>query len=95
MDVILEIYGMGYRPETQVQCHLDEEFMSLSIMDGEKVFEINGDRFRPGVSISNSEVGLASLSVSAFILRLDLYEWNGFKDGALGIIPACQHKDPE
>ena len=29
MDVILEIYGMGYRPETQVQCHLDEEFMSL------------------------------------------------------------------
>ena len=89
MDVILEIYGMGYRPETQVQCHLDEEFMSLSIMDGEKVFEINGDRFRPGVSISNSEVGLASLSVSAFILRLDLYEWNGFKDGALGIIPAC------
>jgi len=70
MDVILEIYGMGYRPETQVQCHLDEAFMSLSIMDGEKVFEINGDRFRPGVSISNSEVGLASLSVSAFILRL-------------------------
>jgi len=70
MDVILEIYGMGYRPETQVQCHLDDEFMSLSIMDGEKVFEINGDSFRPGVSISNSEVGLASLSVSAFILRL-------------------------
>ena len=70
MDVILEIYGMGYRPETQVQCHLDEEFMSLSIMDGEKVFEINGGRFRPGVSISNLEVGLASLSVSAFILRL-------------------------
>jgi hypothetical protein len=70
MDVILEIYGMGYRPETQVQCHLDDEFMSLSIMDGKKVFEINGDRFRPGVSISNSEVGLASLSVSAFILRL-------------------------
>ena len=32
MDVILEIYGMGYRPETQVQCHLDELFMSLSIM---------------------------------------------------------------
>ena len=29
-----------------------------------------GTDFRPGVSISNSEVGLASLSVSAFILRL-------------------------
>jgi hypothetical protein len=44
--------------------------MSLSIMDGEKSFDINGDRFRPGVSISNSEVGIASLSISAFILRL-------------------------
>lgn len=70
MDLILEIYAMGYRPETQVQCHLDETFMSLSIMDGEKSFDINGDRFRPGVSISNSEVGIASLSISAFILRL-------------------------
>jgi hypothetical protein len=69
MDVILEIYGMGYRPETEVQCSLDAEFMSLSILDGQKTFEINGDSFRPGISISNSEVGLVSLSVSAFILR--------------------------
>ena len=33
-------------------------------------FEINGDKFRPGISISNSEVGLASLSIAAFLLRL-------------------------
>jgi hypothetical protein len=30
----------------------------------------SGRRFQPGISISNSEVGLASLSVAAFILRL-------------------------
>ena len=70
LDLIMEIYAMGYRPETQVQCHLDDTFMSLSILDGERTFDVNGDRFRPGVSISNSEVGLSSLSISAFILRL-------------------------
>ena len=70
LDLVMELYAMGYRPETEVQCSLDDTFMSLSIMDGERTFDVNGDRFRPGVSISNSEVGLASLSVSAFILRL-------------------------
>jgi hypothetical protein len=43
--------------------------MSLSILDGKKAFDINGDKFKPGISISNSEVGLASLSIAAFILR--------------------------
>ena len=40
------------------------------IPDGKRSFKINGDKMTPGISISNSEVGLASLSVSAFILRL-------------------------
>ncbi len=44
--------------------------MSLSIPDGNKAFDINGDRFKPGISISNSEVGLASLSIAAFVLRI-------------------------
>ena len=95
MDVILEIYGMGYNPETQVQCHLDDEFMSLSIMDGEKVFEINGDRFRPGVSISNSEVGLASLSVSAFILRLICTNGMVSKTELSASYRHVSHQDPE
>ena len=58
------------RPDTQVQCHHDAEFMLLSIPDGKRSFKINGDKMTPGISISNSEVGLASLSMSAFILRL-------------------------
>ena len=44
--------------------------MSLSIPDGAKAFDIKGDKSKPGISISNSEVGLASLSISAFVLRL-------------------------
>ncbi len=69
-EVMERLDSLNYGPETEVQCHLDPEFMSLSIPDGAKAFDINGDRFKPGISISNSEVGLASLSISAFVLRL-------------------------
>jgi hypothetical protein len=69
-EIMERLDSMGYGSDTQVQCHLDEEFMLLSIPDGKKSFKVNGDKMTPGISISNSEVGLASLSVSAFILRL-------------------------
>jgi hypothetical protein len=69
-EICERLDSLGYRSDTQVQCSLDPEFMSLSILDGKKAFDINGDKFRPGISISNSEVGLASLSIAAFLLRL-------------------------
>jgi hypothetical protein len=69
-EVMERLDSLGYGPDTEVQCHLDPEFMALSIPDGNKAFDINGDRFKPGISISNSEVGLASLSIAAFVLRL-------------------------
>ena len=69
-EVCERLDSLGYGPDTEVQCHLDAEFMSLSIPDGKQAFDINGDRFKPGISISNSEVGLASLSIAAFVLRL-------------------------
>jgi len=69
-EVLERLDSLGYRPNTEVQCHLDDEFMSLNIPDGEKSFSINGDRMTPGIAIANSEVGLSALSVSAFILRL-------------------------
>jgi len=69
-EVCERLDSLGYGLDTEVQCHLDPEFMSLSIPDGKQAFDINGDRFKPGISISNSEVGLASLSIAAFVLRL-------------------------
>lgn len=69
-EIIHQLDALGYGPDTRVQCKLDHEFMLLSIMDGNKAFDINGDKFKPGVSISNSEVGLASLGIAAFVLRL-------------------------
>jgi hypothetical protein len=69
-EICERLDSLGYGPDTQVQAIIDPEFMSLSILDSEKSFKINGDKFRPGISISNSEVGLASLSIAAFLLRL-------------------------
>jgi hypothetical protein len=69
-EVLEKFDSLGYKPETQVQCSLDGEFMSLSIPDGSRTFKMNGERITPGISISNSEVGLASLSIAAFFLRL-------------------------
>jgi hypothetical protein len=69
-EVLARLDEMGYMPDTKVQCCLDGEFMLLSIPDGKRSFKINGDKMTGGISTSNSEVGLASLSVSAFILRL-------------------------
>ena len=69
-EVIERLDSLGYGPDTKVQCHLDDEFMSLGIPDGNRTFSVNGDRITPGLTISNSEVGLASLSIAAFFLRL-------------------------
>ena len=72
MEVLERINSLGYTPDTEVQCHIDAEFMLLNIPDinGSKTFSINGEKMTPGISISNSEVGLACLSIAAFVLRL-------------------------
>jgi hypothetical protein len=70
LEILARLDEMGYGPDTQIQCYHDAEFMLLSIPDGKKSFKVNGNKITPGISISNSEVGLASLSISAFFLRL-------------------------
>jgi len=69
-EVMERLDSLGYGPGTEVQCSLDAEFLSVSIPDSRKTFAINGDRITPGISISNSEVGLSSLRIAAFFLRL-------------------------
>ena len=68
-EILERLDSLGYDPDTEVQCSVDNEFMMLNIPEG-KAFTVNGDKMRPGLSISNSEVGIAALSISAFLLRL-------------------------
>jgi len=70
LEVLNRLLEHGYKPNTRVQCSLDDEFMLVSVPDDRETFRINGDRMTPGVSVSNSEVGLAALSISTFTLRL-------------------------
>lgn len=70
LEVLQKLDELDYDPETRVQCSLDDEFMSLSIPDSNQTFDVNGERLTPGISVSNSEVGLSSLSIAAFMLRL-------------------------
>ena len=70
LEVLQKLDTLNYEADTRVQCNLDDEFMSLSIPDGKQTFQVNGERMTPGISVSNSEVGLASLSIAAFMLRL-------------------------
>jgi hypothetical protein len=70
MEVLKKLESLNYPLDTRVQCNLDGEFMSLSIPDGRQTFNIYKERITPGISVSNSEVGLASLSIAAFLLRL-------------------------
>jgi hypothetical protein len=69
-EILEKLDSLGYSPDTEVQCSVDQDFMMLSIPDGKKTFTINGNKMKPGITISNSEVGIAALSISAFILRL-------------------------
>jgi hypothetical protein len=70
LEVLDRLMGLGFKPDTKVQSSLDNEFMLVSIPDDRETFKINGDRMTPGISVSNSEVGLAALSISSFVLRL-------------------------
>jgi len=70
LEVLERLLGLGYELNTPVQVSLDDDFMMVNVPDGDKIFSVNGDRMTPGISISNSEVGIAALSISAFVLRL-------------------------
>jgi len=69
-EILTQLDSLGFTPETEVQVSLDQEFMQISIPDSGKTFSLNGDKITPGVSIVNSEVGISSLSLSAFYVRL-------------------------
>ena len=71
-EILEKLDSLGYGPDTQAQASLDNGFMMLNIMESHRTFSLNGDgdKMTPGISICNSEIGLASLSISAFFLRL-------------------------
>jgi hypothetical protein len=70
-DVINRLDQLGFGPETEVHAQIDPGFMNLSLPDESKSFMVKrGDAITPGITISNSEIGLSALKIEAFFLRL-------------------------
>jgi len=71
LELIQLLFEKGYTERSQVTYRLDGGMLKLNIHDDPvNMFQINGDRFLPGRSFVNSEVGLHQLMPSLFILRL-------------------------
>lgn len=71
MQIVNEMALLGVSNDAEVQFYMDSHFMMLNIPSPDKKFALlKKDEMMPGVSVSNSEVGLASFSVAAFMLRL-------------------------
>ncbi len=71
LAVLLRLNHLGFDGGTQVQASLDDEFMLLNIPSPHRTFQVKrNDGIQPGISITNSEVGLAALGISAYCLRL-------------------------
>ena len=70
-DILERLDQLGFGLDTPVQAQIDANFLSLSLPDSSKSFTIQqGDEITPGITISNSEIGLSSLKIEAFFLRL-------------------------
>ena len=71
VEVLNQLEAFGINKDTKVQSQFDSNFLSVSIPNQESTFDIvKGDQVTPGISICNSEVGVSSLRISAFFLRL-------------------------
>jgi len=71
LDVLDQLNVYGLDCDTKVQVALDDGLMMLNVPNPKETFTIQGrDKVMPGISIANSEVGLSSLTISMFCLRL-------------------------
>ena len=71
------------------------EYVGWGVWPLISICRINGVKMIPVIFVNNSEIeGLASLSMSAFILRLVCTaEWDGFQNRNISILPSRIHED--
>jgi len=71
MEVLTKMLEYGFDPAGEIQFALDHEMMVLKMPEYGEAFYLAGkDKIVPGISITNSEVGILALSIEAFYYRL-------------------------
>ena len=71
MEVLTKILEADFNTDGEIHFALDNEMMLLKMPEYGRGFNLIGDdKIVPGIAISNSEVGVLSLSIEAFYYRL-------------------------
>jgi hypothetical protein len=71
MEILSRMVEYGFSAEAEVHYSLDQELLVLKVPDFTRTFGLMGnDRVVPGISVANSEVGILSVSIEAFFLRI-------------------------
>ena len=71
MEVLSKMLDYGFSPQSEVHISLDHEIMALKVPEYGRTFKLSeNDKVVPGISISNSEVGLLCLTIQAYYYRL-------------------------
>lgn len=73
-EILSKMVEQGFNPTAEVHISLDETLMLLKVPEYSRSFSValNGekDKVVPGISLTNSEVGVWSFSISAYFYRL-------------------------
>jgi len=70
MEILSRMVEYGFSGDTEVHYSLDANLLVLKVPDFTRRFGFNGDNIVPGISVSNSEVGILAFSIEAYFLRL-------------------------
>jgi hypothetical protein len=70
MEILSRMVEYGFSADTEVHYSLDQNLLILKVPDFTRTFGFNGDNIVPGISVSNSEVGILAFSIEAYFLRL-------------------------
>jgi len=70
MEILTKMLEFGFDSSGEVHLSLDSEMMVLKVPEYGRLFSLSEkDKIVPGISISNSEVGILALSISAYYFR--------------------------
>jgi hypothetical protein len=69
-EIVKGLMDAGVHKNKNVQLRVDKTLMQLNMLEKNRTFRVKADdTFIPGLCITNSETGLAGLSVSAYLQR--------------------------
>jgi len=71
LEILSSMLDNGFQPSQEVQYRLDDNLLVVKVPEYEQSFEVSAnDRMVPGISFSNSEVGMLAFCVEVSFYRL-------------------------